>query len=91
MTEILLQNTSILDNSLNPKSFEFKETFDNLNKKDKWVERKEDFQGKKVFDYTDKCSPPQKWEIVIGKIENNKYSITVKKWENGGWKSKIYK
>jgi len=91
MTEILLQNTSIVDNSLNPKSFEFKETFDNLNKKDKWVERKEDFQGKKVFDYTDKCSPPQKWEIVIGKIENNKYSITVKKWENGGWKSKIYK
>jgi len=35
MTEILLQNTSIVDNSLNPKSFEFKETFDNLNKKDK--------------------------------------------------------
>ena len=50
------------------------------------VEWKDDYNGKKVFDYTDKKG--QKREIVIWK-ENGTYLITVKKWTTKGWNSVI--
>ena len=75
----MINNELIINQSLNPNSFEFKGSMNTI-KKGKWVERKPDYNGKKVFDYTDKNW--WKWEIVIGKQNSNQYEFRIKKREN---------
>ena len=90
----MINDALIINNALNPNSFNFKETMDAI-KKDPWVEWKNDTkEGKKVFDYEDKnwC----KWEIVIGKKGYDQYDIRVKKWQKiqetwqWDWKTQKY-